>query len=105
MSLLPNPPVNMTDYPMLVDYVNGITGGYFGISILIMLGAVIFISLKDYSTDKAFGITSTILFILTIMMRFLGIISDSVFYFVLALTGFGIIWLIRERQAEEGGNV
>ena len=102
-----SPDNNITGLVGLFQYVNTLTKGdsetgLLGIAILIMVAFVTFLSTKGYSADRAFGYTSFLCLIVAILLRFIGLINDAVMIIVLILFIGGLIFLIRERNSEEG---
>jgi hypothetical protein len=82
------------------NYVNYLTGGLLGISILLIVGLVTFISTKNYSWDRSLAFSSFIMLIVGILLRFLSLISDKVLVFCAILTAVSLVLLIMERDSE-----
>lgn len=106
-NIFPSPDNNITGLLGLLQYTNELTKGdtgtgLLGIAILIMVGFVTFLSTKGYSVDRAFGYTSFLCLIVAILLRFIDLINDSVMVIVFILFILGLIFLIRERNSEEG---
>jgi hypothetical protein len=106
-NIFPTPDNNITGIMGLFQYVNTLTKGdsetgLLGIMILIMVGFVTFLSTKGYSVDRAFGYTGFLLLIVAILLRFLNLINDAVMIIVFVLFIGSLIFLIRERNSEEG---
>lgn len=82
-------PSNITDIATFGDYINVVTGNFFGISILLAT-TIIFFSIFSlrYSIRMAVGATGTIMGLLAIIWRFAGMINDFVM-FTFVIAGFG----------------
>jgi hypothetical protein len=82
-------PQNITDIATFGDYINVVTGGFFGIAILLVTTIVFFsiLSLR-YSIRMATGATGTIMGLMAIIWRFAGMINDFVM-FTFVIAGFG----------------
>lgn len=95
-------PSNMTSVVDLLRYSDGLTGGYFGVIILIMVAIVSFISSKSYSSEKAFGFSGFLTLLVAIILRFMNMISDTALYTVVALFVGVVIWMFVSRNQEAG---
>jgi len=95
------PPENMTGMVSLVSYANVLTEGWFGTGILIVLAVITLIATKNFSTEKSFAFASFLCFLVSLLFRFMNIISDGVFYIcVIALAG-SVVWLVVNREQEQ----
>ena len=98
---LPAPPVNMTGMTDLVTHINGITEGWFGLSFLVMIGAISFLSVKE-SYDKALGISSLLVMFCAIILRMLEMISGGVLVGCIIIFILAVLNMMQERHREEG---
>jgi len=87
-------PQNITDIATFGDYINVVTGNFFGIAILLAT-AIIFLSILSlrYSTRMAVGATGVLMGLLSIIWRFAGMINDFVMFTTIIL-GFGSLLYI-----------
>ena len=58
---------------------------------------------KNFSTERAFGFSTFLGFIVALLLRFLGLINDNIFAISVILLVISIIMLMRERNVEEFG--
>ena len=87
------------DIIMLID---DISGNKLGLAMIIIVGFVTFLSMSNYSADRALGATSLVLLMVSIFLRFLNLINDSLFYITIIIYIGAIIWMIKERSDERG---
>jgi uncharacterized membrane protein len=84
----------------IFNYVNYLTNGALGVSILLVVGIITFISTKNYSWDRSFAFSSFITLIVAILLRFLTLIGDVLLAFCAIMTALSLIILIAERDSE-----
>jgi uncharacterized membrane protein len=84
----------------IFNYVNYLTNGALGVSILIIVGFIGFISTKNYSFDRSFAFSSFITLIVAILLRFTNLIGDALLAFCAVLTAISLVILIAERDSE-----
>lgn len=99
-------PKNVTTFPQMLQYINGLTdatgnGGVIGILILLVIGASLFMMIKGYGTEKAFGVTGLVLFFLSVFLKVMLLIPSSVMYICIFIGVFGIIMLLKEAARYE----
>ena len=70
-------PSNITGIYDLVVWCNSVTTGWFISAILIGLFAILFLSFKSYSTERAFGAASFINMVLAILFGSIGLVSSA----------------------------
>lgn len=84
----------------MLNKVNSFTdvgqGGIMGIFILLVVFAPLFLMLRSYGNERAFGVAGLITGCMAVFIRILGLISDSVFYISIILAVVGVIFLIKE---------
>jgi len=104
------PDNNITGVVSFLQYVNDLTAsptvgdtGFLGVIMLIIIGFVAFLSTKAYSFDRAFGFAGFITLITAIFLRFLNLINDIIFFFVIVMFLGSVVLLLRERNVEEFG--
>jgi len=94
-------PKNVTTISQMLQYINGLTdatgsGGVIGILILLVVGASLFMMIKGYGTEKAFGVTGLVIFILSVFLKIMLLIPSAVMYICIFIGVFGIIMLLKE---------
>jgi len=94
------PPENMTGILDLFSHANGLTGGFLGTGILVVIAVISLISTKSYSSEKSFGFAGFITLLSAIFLRFLNLISDGVLYVVIVSFVGILIWLFFTREQE-----
>jgi hypothetical protein len=104
----PDVPSNISGFTDLINHAanlvntNAPIGGFFGTGILIVIATVSFISVKLFSSEKAFAFAGFLTLLSAIILRFMNLIGDAVMYFVvICFTGI-IIWLWFSRQQDVG---
>jgi hypothetical protein len=85
-------PKNVTGVSSLVTWTANTIPG-FGIFLLIMVFFISFISLKQYTNERAFAFSSFFCAILSILMRMIGLINDRIMFIVFVIAAIGLIWL------------
>lgn len=71
---------NITGAVTVFDYavgVNNLTSGYFFVIVVVMIGLISFISMKNYDSSVAFMSASFITFILTAFLWTLGLVNEA----------------------------
>ena len=94
------PSSNLTSIEQLLPYVNTLTGGYFGVIILLCIFVITFIAGKAFSTEKALSFSGFLTLIVGIMFRMLGMINDGVLGFIIIMFVGIVIYLWFSRQQE-----
>jgi len=85
---------NITGMYTLIKYINNdVSSGVFALMILLAIFIIIFISLKNFQTSRAFATAAFINMVLAIIMRTLQFISNKWMYLSIILVGVGIVWL------------
>lgn len=90
-----NLPTNesITGMYSLFEYVQKISDGWFFLMILLGIFIIVFISLKNYSSSRAFAGASFLCMILSIIMRVLGFIANKWMYLSIILVAVAVVWL------------
>jgi len=70
---------------------NDLSGGFFGIALIVTIFVVSFLSLKNYSTERAFAGSMLITTILGILLRILEVIPDYMMTILIVGTGVSLI--------------
>lgn len=91
-------PTNVTGIMSLLSYVSFTTHGLLGATILIVVLAVSFLSLKIYPAHKAFAAASIMTFITATFFRILGLINNVVLIISIILMAVGIFWMWMEES-------
>jgi hypothetical protein len=91
------PPENMTSILDLFSHANTLTDGFLGVGILIAIAIIAFITTKAFSTEKAFGFSGFLSLLVAILLRFMGLINNTVLYItIIAFVGI-MIWVYNIR--------
>lgn len=77
----------------LFEYVNKVSDGMFFVLVMFAIFVIVFISLKDYTSSRAFTGAAFLNMILAIMMRTLGLIDNIWMYLSIVLVAIAAIWL------------
>ncbi len=76
----------------LIQYINDVsTGGWLGLSLLLLFGLISFLALKSYITEKALVASSFITLLMSILLVGLGILEIhwvTVIFSILAISVF-----------------
>ena len=86
-------PVNVTGVFSLVQYANSVSEGWFVSLILLGLFVILFISFKGYSTERAFGASSFITMLLTILAGSIGLVSSAFMIGSILIGAIGLVVL------------
>jgi hypothetical protein len=90
---------NFTRFYGMFQHANDITGNAYGWMVVLVLFTIMFVSLKArYDTKRAFGASSFMIAILTIMLRIIGIVTDKVAFITIIAAGIGIVYLLINRD-------
>jgi len=84
---------NLTGMYSLFQYIQGVSEGTFFPMILFAIFIITFISLKMYSTQRAFAGAAFLNFVLSGILGVLGLISSMWAYLGVVIVGFAVIWL------------
>ena len=77
------------------------SGSMFGIGILLVIGGVSFLASKNYSYDRAMGVSGFITVVAGFIILRLGWISNKVFILACIWFVIGLYYLIKDRGGEE----
>lgn len=98
-----NPPVNATDFLSQLTYINSTTdvgfGGVFGIVILIIVQATLFLVMKAFTFDRAMAVSMMITSVIGLFLRILGLINDNAFYTCLILL-VASLWMLLQKSSQ-----
>ena len=86
-------PSNITGIYSLVSWSNTVSEGWFVSLILIGLFAILFLSFKSYSTERAFGASSFITMVLAILAGSIGLVSSKFVIGSIILGAIGLVCL------------
>jgi hypothetical protein len=104
----PSVPENITGIADLLNHAanlvntNSTIGGFFGVGLLIAIAVVSFMTAKTFSSEKAFAFSGFLTLLSAILLRFIGLISDGIMYFVVIAFAAIVIWLWSSRQQDVG---
>lgn len=82
----------------LLSYTNQTTQGFWGMTILIVIFFVSFLSLKLYPTHKAFAAAGIITAIMSIFFRTLGLVNNLVLIVCILMAAVGVFWMWLEES-------
>ncbi len=85
-------PQNITGLGDLFVYSNTVTGHTFGSLISIVFFLVVFISLKNYTGDRAFTVAALGAFVISTLLGLMGTVNTLIPVTFLMLTIVGILW-------------
>lgn len=91
---------NSTDVSSIVNllgYNNDVTGGWFGLVILIMVFVISVLSLKTFEMNKAVTAAAFFTAIVGLLFRLMGILADNYFWIPWIFVALGVIWLQFEK--------
>ncbi|MHA1225340.1 MAG: hypothetical protein ACTSPV_01190 [Candidatus Hodarchaeales archaeon] len=94
------PPDNMTGIMSFIDYVNSFTDGFLGLGFLIIIFFVSFLSTKTYTYERAFAFASFLTMISALLLRFIGLINNTILSVAVIGLVISIIFLWKERSIE-----
>jgi len=84
----------------MLRHINSFTdvgqGGILGIFILVVVGGVLYLMMKNYGNEKSLSVTMFVTSIIGLFLRLLGLISDYVFYICVILFVVGVIFLLKD---------
>lgn len=84
-------PTNITSWYGIFDYANTITNEYLGLLILMAFFVVIFISLKIYTTERAFVTASFLTMLIAILFRVMNFVSNKIVFLFVILTAIALV--------------
>ena len=84
---------NLTGMFSLFEYVQGVSDGTFFPMILFAIFIIVFVSLKMYSTPRAFAGAAFFNFVIGGILGILGLIAPWVAYLGVIIVGFAVVWL------------
>jgi len=87
---------NITGFYEGMLYANSVTENWFSPFILIALWIIMFMVLGRTNKDNGFAAASLITFIISGMLRAMGLISDLWILVFLMLTGISVIFLFKD---------
>jgi len=97
--------VNDSSLVGLIQKINSFTdvgqGGVLGIFILLIVGGILFMMMKNYGNERALAVTMFVTSLVGMLLRLIGLIGDNVFYICLILFVLGLILLIKEAEKFE----
>jgi len=76
-------------------------GSMLGIGFILVIGVISFIASKEFSYDRALGVSGFITLIAGFIILRLGWISNQIFILVVIYFIIGIYYLVKERGGEE----
>lgn len=85
----PCPVINVTSMSTYLTYPNTVTGGMFGIALVIVIFVICFVSLRAYPPRQSFPASMFITTVLTALLRIIGVVGDPVL--LLMLIGTAIV--------------
>ncbi len=77
----------------LIQYDNSVTGGMFGIAILVSFFIIIMLALKTFEINKAFAGAAFVTAILGFLLRMMDVLADRFLWIPFVLLALSIVWL------------
>jgi hypothetical protein len=91
------PNIHVTGTISLLGFMNTITGGMFGIGIILALGVIIFMSLFDRGFEEALFAAAVFSTLICILAAWMGIVSPLWIILFLAITCVAVIVIMKKR--------
>ena len=92
-----NLPTNATEPVVgifsLFQWIQEVSGGVFFLVIMLAIFVISFIAGKNYATSRAFAFAAFLNFILSVIFRTLGFISNMWMYLSLIIVAASVVWL------------
>ena len=98
MATFPFPDNNITGIVSFFKYTNNLTEGLLGAVVLIIIGMTAFLSSKSYSTENSLAFSAFLVFISALLLRFMVIINDTIFFLVIVYVIGSLIYLYKVRS-------
>jgi len=86
-------PSNITKLVDLAVWTNSVTTGFFWPLILFGLFIILFMSFKQYPTERAFAASSFITMLIAIMLGIIGLVSAYIYVGTIILAAIALICL------------
>lgn len=86
-------PSNYTNVPSLLSAVDTMVGGYFGACVVLMIFLITFLSLKGYSSEKAFTTACYVTLFSAILLSIMGVIDAGLMLLPAVALAFSIFFL------------
>ena len=103
--VFPPPSGNATDFLGMLTYINNLTdvgqGGMFWTVMLIVFGGILFLMMKSFSTERALGVTTIIICIISWLFRILNWVNNYTITITTILMIFGVYLLVKESAPYE----
>ncbi len=84
---------NVTDMFTLFQYIQEVSTNWFFLMVAFGIFIITFISLKNYSSSRAFAGSSFLFMIMLIFLRVLGFVSNMYMYLSIIMVAIGVVWL------------
>jgi len=98
-------PNNVTSLIDMLGYFNNLTdtgqGGMFWTVMLIVFGGMLFLMMKSFSTERAFGITTFVVWIGAILFKLLNWVNNAVLTICSILMVAGVYLIFKEAAPYE----
>ena len=91
-------PTNVTGIYGLFQHANNLTGGILGLIFCVMIFLISFISTKQYTWQRSMAFSSFLTFIVAMLLRFMSMINDAIFFGVIALLVISMILLWWDKE-------
>jgi len=87
---------NVTNIYQMMSYANSVTDSLFGVGLTFAFFSIFFIVFRRFGDDSAFTAASFITFVLSVLMRAMGLLGDIYVIFFALATAFSIVLLMRK---------
>lgn len=91
---------NVTRLSQTISYVQSVTGDQFGNMLLVSIFAVVFFSLKSYTTERAATAASFMTFISAVMLSPIGLAGANQIIITAIFTLITVFWLYYSRHSQ-----
>lgn len=89
----------------LIQKINSFTdvgfGGVIGIFIMILVGGVLFLMMRNYGNERAFPVAMLVVALLGLFLRVLTLVGDTVFWVSISLLIVSVLLLFKEQGQYE----
>ena len=84
--------------PDMMRYSSTVTNGWFGFGILAIVWIVLFLNLMFAERNKAISTATLVVGILSIPLRLMSVVSDSVMFGALVCAALSIFWMLFTKE-------
>lgn len=85
---------NITSFPALLEYDNTITGGLFGLFILIGVTLIAYVATGQYRKEVSFSFAMFIGFVSSVFLSAMGLLGGHIVVIMAVLLGGSVLYLL-----------